>query len=160
MLAPGGGATMPMKRRASSCRLVGGVWPSFSAAALRSAGRRSASASDASAMRRSCSRSCGRAAAIAARKCSRERFASIRSAARAPRIACAAARKRVSASSSSSERLSSFCIAESADLLSILTWRGLGGIVSRFYVRRRIPVGSGLGSSGLGSRSRRNSAQS
>ena len=126
--APGGGATRPMKRSASSWRLVGGVWPSFSAATLRSPARRSASASEASAMRRSCSRSCGRAAAIAARKCSRERFASIRSAARAPRIAWAAARNLVSASSSSSERPSSFCIAESADLLSIRIWRCLGGM--------------------------------
>jgi hypothetical protein len=65
---------------------------------------------------------------MAARKCSRERFASIRSAARAPRIAWAAERKRVSASSSSSERDSSRCIADSADLLSILIWRCLGGM--------------------------------
>ena len=90
MPALGGGATMPMTRSASSWRLLGGVCPSFSAATLRSPARRSASASEASAMRRSCSRSCGRAAAMATRKCSRERLASMRSAARAPRIACAA----------------------------------------------------------------------
>ena len=83
---------MPMKRSSSSWRLDGGVWPSFSAATFRSPARRSASASDASAIRRSCRRSCGRAAAIAARKCSRERLASMRSAARAPSSAWAAAR--------------------------------------------------------------------
>ena len=59
-------------------------------------------------------------AAIAARKCSRERLASIRSAARAPRIAWAAARNLVSASSSSSERFSSRCMAARAPFCSIL----------------------------------------
>ena len=50
---------------------LGGAWPSRSTACLRSSGRRSASASDASAMRRSAMRSCGRAAAIARWKCLR-----------------------------------------------------------------------------------------
>ena len=75
-------------------------------------------------MRRSCRRSCGRAAAIATRKCSRERFGSIRSAARAPRMAWAADLYLVSASSSSSERDSSRCMAARADFCSILTCRG------------------------------------
>ena len=74
MPALAGGAMIDIARSANSWRLVGGVWPSFSVAVLRSPARRSASASEASAMRRSCSRSCGRAAAIATRKCSRERF--------------------------------------------------------------------------------------
>ena len=65
-----------MSRSTKSWRLDGAVWPIFSTAALRSSGRRSASASDASAMRRSCMRSCGRAAAIALRKCSRALAAS------------------------------------------------------------------------------------
>jgi hypothetical protein len=66
-----GGATSPMSRSMNSWRLVGGAWPSRVTASLRSSGRRSARASDASAIRRSCMRSCGRAAAIARRKCAR-----------------------------------------------------------------------------------------
>src|SRR3954451_14426709 len=128
--ALGGGAITPITRSISSWRLVGGVPPSFSVATFRSPARRSARASDASAMRRSCSRSCGREAAIAARKCSRALAASMRSAARVPRMACAAALKRVSFSSSSSERVSSCCIAFRADLDSMRTWRGLGGMAS------------------------------
>ena len=71
LLAPCAGEMSPMRRRMNSWRLDGACWPSFSTAAFRSSGRRSASASEASAIRRSCMRSCGRAAAIALRKCSR-----------------------------------------------------------------------------------------
>ncbi len=74
--APGAGASSPAKRSSSSWRFDGASWPSFSTAALRSSGRRSASASDASAMRRICMRSWGLAAAIARRKYSREASAS------------------------------------------------------------------------------------
>ena len=123
MPALAGGAITPMTRSANSWRFVGGVCPSFSAAIFRSPARRSASASEASAMRRSCSRSCGREAAIAMRKCSRARLASMRSAARAPRMAWAADLWRVSAASSSSERDSSRCIAASADFCSTRTCR-------------------------------------
>ena len=63
-----GGASRPMRRSSRSWRLEGGAWPRRSTAALRSSGRRSASASEASAMRRSCMRSCGREAAMARRK--------------------------------------------------------------------------------------------
>src|SRR4051794_38185372 len=131
--ALGGGAMTPITRSISSCRLLGGVPPSFSVATFRSPARRSASAKEASAIRRNCRRSCGREAAIAARKCSRALVASMRSAARVPRIAWAAALKRVSFSSSSSERVSSCCIAASADLDSMRTWRGLGGISYLVY---------------------------
>src|SRR5918999_128566 len=109
-----------------SWRFDGGAWPSFSAATLRSPARRSASASDASAMRRSWSRSCGRAAAIAALKCSRDRLASIRSAARAPRMACAAA---------------------SAPFCSILICRCLGGMGVLLSLRPAAETG-GLGVGG------------
>ena len=72
-----------------------------------------------------------------------------RSAARAPRIAWAAARKRVSASSSSSERASSRCIAASAHFCSILDLSLLGSHgVLEVYDRRRKPVGSGSGRAG------------
>ena len=125
-----GGAITLITRSISSWRLVGGVPPSFSVATLRSPARRSASASEASAMRRSCRRSCGRAAAIAARKCSRDFAASMRSAARVPRIACAAALKRVSFASSSSERPSSCCIALRADFDSMRTCLGFGGMAA------------------------------
>ncbi len=54
-----GGATRPISRSRSSCREEGASWPSFSMAALRSSGRRSASARDAFIIWRSAGRSCG-----------------------------------------------------------------------------------------------------
>ena len=63
--ADAGGISRPIARSANSWRPLGGAWPRRSTALLRSPARRSASASEASAMRRSCIRSCGRAAAIA-----------------------------------------------------------------------------------------------
>src|ERR1019366_1901274 len=63
--AEAGGTSRPMARRAKSWRPLGGACPRRSTALLRSPARRSARASDASAMRRICIRSCGRAAAMA-----------------------------------------------------------------------------------------------
>src|ERR1019366_913275 len=63
--AEAGGTSRPMARRAKSWRPLGGACPRRSTALMRSPARRSARASDASAMRRICIRSCGRAAAMA-----------------------------------------------------------------------------------------------
>ena len=76
MLDPGGGATRPMKRRRGAGGRVGGVLAEALDGVLEVSGRRSASASEALAMRRSCIRSCGRAAAIAFWKWARAALAS------------------------------------------------------------------------------------
>ena len=56
---PAGGAIRPMIRSRNSWRPDGASWPSFSTAALRSSGRRSASAIEAFIICRSAGRSCG-----------------------------------------------------------------------------------------------------
>src|SRR5687768_2249582 len=79
----------------------------------------------------------------------------MRSAARVPRMACAAALNRVSLSSSSSERLSSCCIALRADFDSMRTCRGFGGMALSVYgaaesAGGRIDVERAFGQAGLG----------
>ena len=76
MPALDGGATRPMNRSPHSWRLVGASTPSRSVAFFRSSARRSARASEASAIRRICRRSWGRAAAIARWKWARAFLAS------------------------------------------------------------------------------------
>src|SRR4051794_39020856 len=111
------GEIRPISRSTKSWREDGGAWPSFSIASFNSSGLRSAWASDAFMSWRRAGRSRGLHPTSASLKYLRACWASYFSAARAPRMALAAARCFVSLRSCSSVRSSSCWIAP-----SVPTW--------------------------------------